>query len=454
MPADRCVLNACDPQPTGITIEIPIGNKLVEADYLKTTLPGTDVPVILVRQDQYFDRAGLYGEGNTDYRDNCERFVFFDRSVLEAIRLFDLDIDIIHCNDWQTGLIPVYLQTEYRVAKHYERITSLFTIHNLAYQGRFWHWDMLLTGLDWKLFNWQQLEFYGDLNMLKAGVVFADRVSTVSPRYAQEIQHEAFGCGLDGLMLQRRERLTGILNGVDYMTWNPASDELLPIKYDLDNWREGKAAARFALQEKMGLARESRPLIGIIGRITEQKGSDVVAELIERWAPSQDVQWVVLGSGEREIEQRLMRLANEHPRRVAVQNVFSDELAHQIYAAADIFLMPSRFEPCGLGQFYSLKYGAVPLVHATGGLADTIQDATEEALANGTANGFSFDDFGVQGCSAALTHACEMLRYRPEAWSMLVETGLQQDWSWQRSARDYAALYERTIAENAQTVCA
>lgn len=455
LPAYRCALKSCLAQPTGQSVDIPVGNKLVPADYIRTTLPGTDVPVLLVQQDQYFDREGLYGEGDRDYRDNCERFVFFSRAVLEAIRLFDLDIDIIHCNDWQTGLIPVYLQTEYRVARAYERIASLFTIHNLAYQGRFWHWDMLLTGLDWNLFNWRQLEFYGDLNLMKAGIVFADQVSTVSPRYAEEIQDEPFGCGLDGLLLQRRDKLTGILNGIDDTAWSPAIDDYLPVKYTHENWREGKAAARRALQQKLGLADDPQaPLIGVIGRITEQKGSDLVAELIERWLPARGGQWVILGSGQPAIEQQLTQLAHELPHQVAFQNTFSEELAHQIEAASDIFLMPSRFEPCGLSQFYSLKYGAVPVVHATGGLADTIVDANAETMENGTANGFSFEEFSVASCWQALARACQMREDQPDQWARLVETGMQQDWSWHKSATEYAELYGRIISETTEAACA
>ncbi|MEM8681205.1 MAG: glycogen/starch synthase, partial [Planctomycetota bacterium] len=316
MPAYRCALRSCLAQPTGISCEIPVGGKLVPAEYLTATLPNSDVPVILVKQDQYFDRDGLYGDGQVDFRDNCERFVFFSRAVLEAIRVLDLDIQLIHCNDWQTGLIPAYLEIEYRAARAYERIASLFTIHNLAYQGQFWHWDMLLTGLDWKYFNWRQLEFFGDLNLLKAGVVFADEVSTVSPRYAEEIQTPQHGFGLDGLLQQQKNKLSGILNGVDYTTWNPSIDDYLPQKFGLQNWPAGKAAARQKLQADLGMRMDSSaPLIGVIGRVTEQKGSDLVAQLIERWAPTQAAQWVILGSGDKQIEQRLSQVAREYPHR-------------------------------------------------------------------------------------------------------------------------------------------
>ncbi|MBN1590690.1 MAG: glycogen synthase GlgA [Pirellulales bacterium] len=429
----------------GIDFIVPIGSKTVTGHLLQSTMPGTDVPVYLVKQDQYYDRDGLYQADGKDYIDNCERFVFFSRAVLEAIRLLDLNVDLLHVNDWQTGLVPAYLKIEYRGIPRYENIASLLTIHNLAYQGQFWHWDMLLTGLDWKYFNWHQMEFHGYLNLLKTGLVFADSINTVSPRYAQEIQSPTLGCGLEGTLQQRRDVLSGILNGMDPSHWNPAGDPHLAADYDVDSYREGKAACKAALQEAVGLPqRPEVPVVGLIGRLCQQKGIELVVEVMKQWAPNRDVQWVVLGTGDAEYHKKLEDLVERYPQKVAVRLEFSGPLAHQIEAGADMFLMPSRYEPCGLNQMYSLAYGTVPVVRATGGLADTIVDAREETLVAGTANGFSFGEYSNLALAETLDRACQAYQDK-EVWNQLVTTGMRQDWSWNRSARQYLALYARTI---------
>lgn len=433
-------------EPTGIDLSIPIGAKTVEGTLLASTLPDSDVPVYLVQQDDYYNRDQLYGIDGADFVDNCERFVFFSRAVLDAIRALRLEVDVVHCNDWQTALIPAYLKAEYRGVPGYERIASLFTIHNLAYQGQFWHWDMLLTGLDWKYFNWRQMEFYGKLNLLKTGLVFADALGTVSPRYAQEIQTPAQGCGLEGVLQQRRDDLSGIVNGVDYKVWNPATDPHLPRTYNERTVLEGKAASKAALQAELGLATEPRtPLIGLVGRLIDQKGIDLVAAVLQDWVPATHVQWAILGTGDPKYQKILASLAAQHPLKVAVKFGFSEPLAHRIEAGADIFLMPSHFEPCGLSQLYSLKYGTAPLVRSTGGLANTVTDATPETLANGTATGFCFDEYRVSALDGALRRACETYA-QPETWSQIIANGMRQDWSWARSAREYLALYRKTLA--------
>ncbi len=454
LPAYRCVHQAGLPiDETSHVLEVPVGNRIVNGRILRTRLPDSDVPVFLVARDEYFDRPGLYGDGKEDYRDNCERFVFFCRAALEAIRELRLEVEIVHCHDWQTGLVPVYLSVEYGVARGYDHLRTVMTIHNMAYQGRFWHWDMVLTGLDWKYFNWRQLEFYGDLNLLKAGLVFADTLTTVSPRYACEIQSAPHGCGLEGLLASRRRDLHGILNGVDYELWSPASDKYLSHTYDASNWRQGKAACKSALQSEMGLNPDPAvPLLGFIGRMVEQKGIELILATMDRWARTQPVQWVLLGNGNPDYEQRLTRLAKEYPHRIAARIGFSDELAHRIEAGADIFLMPSRFEPCGLNQLFSLKYGAVPVVHRTGGLSDTITDANADSLAREEANGFDFDEYSESQFETALARACDVYSNDPKTWDQMVRTGMQQDWSWDRSGRQYAELYERTLARGTQAV--
>lgn len=448
LPAYRQVRAAGLPiEPTGVSFEIPIGNKSVRGSFSKSRLPNSSVDVYLVEQDDYYDRAGLYQENGEDYRDNCERFVFFSRAVLESVRLLDLHVDVLHANDWQTGLVPALLKIEYRGVPHYEHLGSLFTIHNMAYQGMFWHWDMLLTGLDWKYFNWQQMEYFGNLNLLKTGLIFADRLNTVSPRYAEEIQNAPLGCGLEGVLQQRRGVLSGIVNGVDYREWNPAADTSLPANYDADSFLTGKAACKAALQTELGLPVSSDvPLVAFIGRLTDQKGIDLLVATARDWVQTRDVQWVVLGTGEAKHQEQFAMLAERFPHKVATRLEFSNPLAHRIEAGADIFVMPSRYEPCGLNQLYSLKYGTVPVVRATGGLVDTVTDVSEAALADGTATGFVFREYSPLALTEALERACNTWRQK-DVWKRLVHSGMTQDWSWSTSARKYVDLYRQTVSQ-------
>lgn len=439
-------------EPTGVRFSVPIGSKVVTGSLLRATLPASHVPVYFVEQDDYFDREGLYGDATGDYIDNCERFVFFARAVIEAIRLLDLRPDVVHCNDWQTGLIPAYLKIEYRAVPGYESLASVLTIHNLAYQGTFWHWDMLLTGLDWRYFNWHQMEFYGKLNLLKTGLVFADALNTVSPRYAEEIQSAPLGCGLEGVLQQRRGVLSGIINGVDYGIWNPAIDPHLPVRYDASNWEAGKAACKQALQRELGLPEAPRtPLVGFVGRLVEQKGIDLVTAVLQEWVHSADLQWAILGTGDATAQETIATLAARFPHKVACSLKFSEALAHRIEAGADMFLMPSRYEPCGLSQLYSLKYGTAPIVRATGGLVDTVEDVTAASLAAGKATGFRFQEYSPLAMADTLRRAMDYY-HRGDAWRQIIATGMAQDWSWDRSAREYVELYERTRARSARAL--
>jgi len=433
-------------EPLGIDFIVPIASKTVAGHLWAGKLPHSDVPVYLVQQDQYYDREELYRKDGKDYEDNCERFVFFSRAVLEAIRLLKLDVDVIHANDWQTGLVPAYLKVEYSTLPRYESVACLFAVHNMGYQGQFWHWDMLLTGLDWKYFNWHQMEYYGKLNLLKTGLIFADAISTVSPQYAKEIQTAQFGHGLESVLRHRRDVLSGILNGVDYNVWNPALDPHLAANYDQDSVATGKPICKRALQEELGLPNlAGAPLVGMIGRLDRQKGFDLVADVLPDWAENTDFQWAILGTGDEEYEERFRALARRYPEKIAARLEFSDELAHRIEAGADVFLMPSRYEPCGLNQMYSLKYGTVPVVRQTGGLADTVVDANDQTLADGTANGFGFYEDNPQALNETLRRVSDAYRH-PDVWSRLVQTGMRQDWSWARSARQYVDLYQRMAA--------
>jgi starch synthase len=450
-------------EPTGITFEVPIGRKMVSGTFLRSTLPGGSmggdgVPVYLVQQDGYYDRPELYCERSKDYKDNCERFVFFARAALEAVTRLDLGTKLIHAHDWTSALVPAYLKTVYCGVPPFDSIVSMLTVHNIAYQGSFWHWDMELTGIDWKYFNWRQMEFYGNLNFLKSGLAFADLITTVSPRYAQEIQSPPLSYGLEGILSHRHDDLFGIINGVDYNAWNPATDPHLVAQgfggqnYGVHDFAAGKRACKAAIQQEFGLPTfEGQPLVAMIGRLADQKGFDLVADVIREWAETSPVQWVILGTGDPKYHELLTRLEQRHPDRVAVRLGFSNELAHRIEAGADIFLMPSRYEPCGLNQLYSLKYGTVPVVHATGGLADTITNLTDETLAAGTANGFSFDNYNTIALAQTLERACQTYHNRP-VWEQLIRTGMSQDWSWHHSAQEYSRLYEQALSRRGQLV--
>ncbi len=461
----RCAV--VPPEATGLTLTVAMGRKLVQATLWKSALPpnkpnGKPIPVFLVEQPDYYERddpaqgRGLYqftkaSGQKVDYPDNCERYGFFCRAVLEAVRLLDFWPDVLHLNDWQTALISVYLREVYphQVRSpnraRYAQIKTLFTIHNLAYQGNFWHVDMPLLGLPWRLFNFEKLEFYNHINCMKGGIVFSDLLTTVSPTYAREIQTPYFGCGLQGVLLQRSDKLHGIVNGVDYQVWDPALDTYLAATYDVETVARGKAQCKAALQRGYGLESDPRvPVLGMVSRLVDQKGLDLLAQSA-RELLREHVQLVVLGEGNPVYHRMLAQLKQDFPRQVGVSITQDEKLAHEIEAGADIFLMPSQYEPCGLNQLYSLKYGTVPIVRATGGLADTVVDATPENCAAGRATGFTFVVYTPQALTDAVKRALLMFREEPVQWRALQRTGMQQDWSWERSAAEYERQYHALI---------
>ncbi len=413
----------------------------MDGHVFSTNLPGSTVRVFLIDAPGYFDRPHLYQEGAQDYPDNCERFIFFDRAVLETIRLLGLRPEVLHCNDWQTGLIPAYLREYARRFPEFRTIGSLLTIHNLAYQGIFPPEAIALTGLDPKHINRHDVEGEGRLNFLKAGLVYADMLSTVSPTYAREIQTPAFGHGLDGVLGSRGHALRGILNGIDTDAWSPQRNLMLAANYDASTVETGKAACKAQLQRRAALPeRPDVPLLAQIGRLDPQKGWDLLVEVADDLLRD-DVQLVVLGEGNPRYYEALDRLARVHPLKVRSFLKYSNPLAHQIEAGADLFLMPSLYEPCGLNQLYSQVHGTVPVVRATGGLADTVVDATPETLAEGTATGFIFLEPTAAAFRAAIDRALALWPDR-SAWHRLVQTGMRGDWSWEPSARRYGSLYE------------
>jgi len=431
-------------EPVNLTMPVTVGTRQVTARVLKTLLPGSKVVTYLIDHPDYFDRPSLYVDRLGDYRDNCERYAFFSRSVLQLAEALHFEPDVIHANDWQTALIPALLHVEGGMRIGLGQTASVFTIHNLAFQGQFWHWDMLLTGLDWKYFNWRQMEFFGNLNLMKTGIIFSDLITTVSPTYAREIQTPEYGCGLNGVLSSRREDLVGILNGIDTEDWNPAHDRYLPKTYDVHSVDVGKAACKAALQKRLELPVTAQtPMFGLVSRLTGQKGLDLVTGSIHDLM-HHDVQLVILGTGEPGYETALTRLAQEFPQKIAVTIGYNEELAHLIEAGSDIFLMPSQYEPCGLNQMYSLMYGTVPIVRAVGGLADSVIDASEGNLANSTANGFTFHEYRSDVLFRQMCRALGLFLDQ-RTWRQLQRSGMERDWSWKRSAKDYIAVYQRAI---------
>ncbi|MDR0871177.1 MAG: glycogen synthase GlgA [Planctomycetaceae bacterium] len=446
-PAYRQVFQAGYPvEETGVKINVPVGDRLVEGEIWKSTHPYTGVALYFVRQDKYFDRPQLYTENGCDYDDNCERFIFFCRAVMETIGALNLKPDILHSNDWQTGLVPAYQDILYKDKSGFQQIATVHSIHNLAYQGIFWHWDMPLTGIGWEYFTFDKMEFYGRLNLMKTGVMFAKGVTTVSPRYALEIQSSAFGCGMESVMQYRSPMLRGILNGVCTKEWNPATDLHIAEQYDEKSVFERKPFCKRDLQERLGLTvQENTPLVGVVSRFAYQKGIDLIAEILPLWVEKHGVQFVFLGTGEPHLEQQILELAQRYPENVAARIEFSDDWSHKIEAGSDIFLMPSRFEPCGLNQMYSQIYGTVPVVHDTGGLADTVVNLGDETQDNGTATGFSFFADNVHDLNTTLWRTLNTYWNRKDVWRQLMLNGMRQNWSWSKSAVQYIRFYEKLI---------
>lgn len=434
-------------ETAGEPFDISLGDRWVHVHLKKTVLPGSQVQVVLVDLPEFFDRDGIYQEPTTkaDYSDNAERFIAFSRAAMEVIARWQLRPDIVQAHDWQTGLVPALLKTQYQ---HWvpalTRTAAILTIHNMAFQGVFPADAMPLTGMGWEFFNWKQLECWNQLNLLKSGIVFADVVNTVSPTYSREIQTTEFGHGLDGVLRERAADLSGLLNGIDPHEWNPATDVLLPARYDVNSLGTGKVECKRALQRKLDLPlRADVPLFGMVSRMSWQKGFDLIGETADRLL-DRDVQLVFLGNGQPEYEQMCRELAAAHPQKVRAVIGYDETLAHWIEAGADIFLMPSKFEPCGLNQMYSMAYGTPPIVRATGGLADSVIGVTPETLIDGTATGFSFQQHTADEYWQQLDWSLKLFADKP-VWRRIQRAGMTHDWSWNRSAREYVALFERAL---------
>jgi starch synthase len=385
----------------------------------------------------YFDRDGIYGNSAGDFPDNAERYSEFCRATIEIAKHV-WPADVIHCHDWQTALVPVFLRSLYAADPLVKDLPVIFTIHNLGYQGHFPAAVLDRAGIPAEVYHPAGLEFYGIVNLLKGGLVYSDYLTTVSKKYAEEIQTPEFGYGLDGVVRSRRDHLVGILNGVDYSAWNPEQDKFIVATYSAKDLA-GKHACKKELLEVFGLdpEYETRPVLGIVSRFADQKGFDLIAAIATELM-QEDVILTVLGTGERRYEELFETLANEFPGRVGVRIAYDNELAHKIEAGADMFLMPSRYEPCGLNQIYSLKYGTVPIVRATGGLDDTVESFDVE---HGTGTGFKFEPY----TGAALLDAVRLALHHfadERIWKRIQLNGMSKDFSWKRPATEYAKLYK------------
>jgi starch synthase len=428
---------------------IPIGGIPIEASLEEelVTIAGACHPlkVLAVRCDSFFDRPGLYQDRDGDYPDNLDRFVLFSRAVIEAIDILserpDEVADILHLHDWQTALCAVYLRT---IAKEQRRghLKTLLTLHNIGYQGIFPGAQFSKTGLDQTLFTPNALEFYGSVNCLKGGIVFSDAVSTVSETYAQEILTAEFGCGLEGVLAGRPGIVQGITNGIDCAAWNPEADPYLPAHFGVRDL-SGKRVCKQAVQRQLGLPHHDVPLLAVIGRLTPQKGFDLFLETISELV-ALDVQIAVLGTGDQNLERQFLLAKSRYPNQVGVTIGFSEELAHRIEAGADMLVMPSRYEPCGLSQLYSLRYGTVPIVRRTGGLADTIVPFKPVTAQAGVATGFHFIDPSPEALLTALLLAIQVYGDRAQ-WERLIRAGMNTDVSWTRATKQYIQLYEMLL---------
>jgi len=443
MPRYSTISGETTDMPVVAEFDVTVGSRSERARVYQGSLPASNgdpaVPVYFIGNEHYFDRDGVYGMD-----DDAARFAFFSRAIVAMLPRLGFSPDVIHCNDWQTGLVPVYVGDASDPAGHdgcLSQTATVYTVHNLQYQGLFTADAFDLTGLDRRHFSIDGLEFYGGINLMKAGLVYSDVINTVSRCYAKEIQTPEYGERLDGVLRARRQDLFGIVNGIDYTEFNPETDRRLAYRYapgDVVTRRRNKAA----LQRELGLPRREVPVIGIVSRLVGQKGLDILAEALEDLMLL-DIQFVLLGTGEPYFHDVFRALGNQYPQKASINLRFDLGLAQRIYAAGDMFLMPSRFEPCGLGQLISLRYGCIPVVRSTGGLADTIEDCDPD---RGTGNGFVFHEYSGSRLREALLRALRLYRDAPGGWQGLMQRAMACDFSWNASAAEYMALYREALS--------
>ena len=425
--------------------DMTLGEKKTKIHLKKTTQKDSEVEYLFLVNDYYFEREELYRDPNTgfDYKDNDERFILFARGTLEILKSLGWQPDIIHCNDWQSALIPAYLKTVYAGDPFFKNTVTVFSIHNIAYQGNFTKETFKKIGVKEELFYpTSPFEYWGNCNFLKIGISYADVLNTVSEQYMVEIQSSnEFGYGMEGILRTRSDDLHGVLNGIDYQVWNPEIDKLIPFNYTPDDLSGKRKNKEHLLKlSNLPLTKKDIPLIGIISRLADQKGFDLLAEIKDELMKL-DLKFVILGTGEKKYHDLLSLLEKKYPKKLKVNLTFDNKLAHLIEAGADMFLMPSRYEPCGLNQLYSLKYGTVPVVRETGGLADTIQDydpKTEEGT------GFVFKDYDSDELIKVIKRALKLYQDKKK-WQKLMLSGMKKDFSWKASAEKYIQLYKKAL---------
>jgi len=426
-------------------IDIPIGKKTAKLNVKSSFLVGekTKVQIYFIDSAEYFGRAGIYQDPKSkrDYADNDERFIFYSRGIFEILKRLGWAPHIIHCNDWQTGLVPVYLKKIYGKDPFFKNTKTVFTIHNISYQGNFTKETFQKTGLPADVFTPDGAEFYDKLSFMKAGIVYSDFITTVSDTYAKEIsESEEYGCGMEGVLKKRKRFFTGIVNGIDYSIWNPDTDQFIPFKYSLKTADAKVENKKYLLKRFKMKFDPSVPLIGMVGRLVEQKGLDLLTEAFPELMKL-NIQLVILGTGEKKYHTQFESLAKKYPEKFAVELAYDDELAHLIEGASDMFLMPSKYEPCGLNQLYSLKYGTVPVVRRTGGLADTVKEVTPQ---KGTGTGFFFDAYKAGEMVKAISRAISLFADQKN-WQKIMRNGMLEDFSWTSSARQYSELYSKIL---------
>jgi len=423
-------------------LPVQLGTQVIHADVYGGKL-NQGVTVYFIRRDEFFDRSCLYGTSKGDYFDNFHRFTYFSRAVLPLCPAVKFKPDVVHAHDWQCGLIPAYLRYVFGAADYWSSAVSVFTIHNIAYQGRFSAELFALTGLPSHFFGIGGMEFWGGINFLKAAIISAEMVTTVSPHYSKEIQTREYGHGLEGVLQANRDKLHGILNAVDYEEWNPETDPYIAANYSRHNLN-GKKTCKMDLLRTMKLPERllDRPLLGMISRLADQKGFDLLAAVVEKLV-ARDLGLVILGTGDDRYQRMLSELTKRYPEKIAVRLDFDERLAHKIEAGVDMFLMPSRYEPCGLNQMYSLRYGAVPIVRATGGLYDSVKPFN---IKRGEGVGFRFSKYNADSFWRAISRALDLFS-KPEIWRQVIQNAMASDFSWQSSARQYLELYRKALAQ-------
>lgn len=420
-------------------IGIPISNRIDNSTILEGAL-GESVPVYFIKNDSYYGRDDLYGDLQGDYPDNAERFIYFSRSILEVCKAMNFAPDVLHCADWQTGLIPVYLNKFYHKDPFFAQIATVFTIYNLAYQGLFWHYDMHLTGLDWDLFTPDGLEYYGKINLMKGGLLWTDILSTISPTYSEEIQTKESGHGLEGVIQYRSNDLYGVVNGVDYTVWNPETDTLIAQNYSA-NALAGKTACKKDLLNVFELpVNTDLPVIGMVSHLDDQRGCDLTAEIIDDMMKL-ELYFIIMGTGYEKYHKLFHYMREKYPEKMGVRFEYDTTLDHKILAGADMFLMPSRYEPCGSHQLYSLKYGTIPIVHSVGGLNDTVKMFQPK---ENIGTGIKFYNYQAEDLLNAIKNGMDVYQEKT-SWHPMIVRAMAEDFSWDFSAREYEKLYHKAF---------